>query len=63
MAPLLPRGLAGGWSNGSVRLTAAQVEELYKERLYLSVSAAGSPGTRQETGAQGPRLRRRGGAW
>ena len=35
------RDLTGGWSNGTARLAAAQVEELYKENLYLSVMVGG----------------------
>jgi len=40
--PGLERNFAEGWSNGTVLLTAGQVEELYKERLYLSVRITGS---------------------
>merc|ERR1719429_527558 len=42
--PGLERNFAMGWSNGTVLLTAGQVEELYKERLYLSVRIEGSGG-------------------
>ena len=48
-----------------MRLTATQVEELYKERLYLSVSTAGNHRARRAgTGApQGPRHLWRGAGW
>ena len=35
---------AGGWANGSVHMSASQVEDMFKENLYLNVDTLGHAG-------------------